>query len=240
MTINTLMTSSLRRLGAVLRQDFLPPHCLLCNSPCGLPQLLCDSCNDGIRPNLWPCPVCASAQCALTRHCSKPRTLRRVRAGLVYGGVVRELIHRWKFGGAADLTGLLAQRALEAAPLRPRFDALVPVPMHWRRRCYRGYNQSDLLARVLSQVVYQQTSARVPVRNLLRAHGGNRPQHRMNRVERSRNVRNRYATEADLAGRSLLIVDDVITTGTTLGAVASCLAEAGARRVEAWCLARAP
>ena len=240
MTIDTLVTSSLRRLGAVLRQDFLPPHCLLCNSPCGLPQLLCDSCNDGIHPNLWPCPVCASAQCALTRHCGKPRTLRRVRAGLVYGGVVRELIHRWKFGGAADLTGLLAHRALEAAPLRPRFDALVPVPMHWRRRWYRGYNQSDLLARVLGQVVYQQSGIRVPVRNLVRAHGGNRPQHRMNRLERSRNVRNRYSTGADLAGTSLLIVDDVITTGTTLGAVASCLAEAGARRVEAWCLARAP
>ena len=240
MTINTLMTSSLRRLGTVLRQDFLPSHCLLCNSPCGLPQLLCNSCNDGIRPNLWPCPVCASAQCALTRHCGKPRTLRRARAGLVYGGVVRELIHRWKFAGAADLTGLLAQRALETAPLRPRFDALVPVPMHWRRRWYRGYNQSDLLARVVSQVVYQQSGVRVPVRNLVRAHGGSRPQHRMNRLERRHNVRNRYSTKADLAGRSLLIVDDVITTGTTLGAVASCLAEAGARRVEAWCLARAP
>ncbi len=176
----------------------------------------------------------------MTAHCIAPRALRRVRAGLEYHGVVRELIHRWKFDGAIDLTGFLADLALLAAPVTPRFDALVPVPMHWRRRWYRGYNQSYVLARVLSQALWRQHGIRTPVRNLLTARRRAHAQHEMNRLERSQNAQHRYSTDARLQGQRLLIIDDVVTTGTTLGAIAACLADAGAARIEAWCLARAP
>jgi len=232
--------SGIGRLGAAIREDFLPIHCLLCNSPCGRPSVLCDQCEGDIRINTWCCTRCAAPGRALMAHCATTTTPRQLNAGLEYHGVVRELIHRWKFNRAADLTGFLVKRALTTAPRIAGFDAMVPVPMHWRRRWYRGYNQSEVLARVLSRELEMRSGIRVPVKNLVRARGRPTAQHLMNRRQRRQSAQDRYTTCARLEGQSILIVDDVVTTGTTIRAVAKCIEGAGAQRVEAWCLARAP
>jgi len=166
--------------------------------------------------------------------------LRFVLAGLEYSGVTRDLIHRWKFHGAVELSHLLVQLGLKAAPITRRYHALVPVPMHWRGRWVRGYNQSKLLAQALSKELGLQLRTSPPVADCLSASSRAKAQHHMDRAQRIINSQGRYTTKKCLSGQSILIVDDVITTGATLEAVAETLAKAGAARIDAWCLARAP
>ena len=229
-----------RRLAQSLQQDFLPSHCLICHNACEANALLCEICGHSIRRNTWACSHCGHAGSALTNHCRKDTALGFLQAGLEYSGVTRDLIHRWKFKGAIELTHLLVQLALETTPIKERYHALVPVPMHWRGRWRRGYNQSRLLAQVLSRGVAQQYQCRPPVVDKLRASPRKRAHHHMDRQQRLKNSRGRYTTNASFGGQSVLIIDDVVTTGTTLEAVAETLKRAGAVRIDAWCLARAP
>jgi ComF family protein len=135
------------------------------------------------------------------------------------------------------LGGLLAEaRAADLAPL-PADSWVVPVPLHWLRRLYRGYNQADALAHDLAG------------RLGLEAH---RPARRVKRTarlvgksleKRARIVRGAFKVDGrrapDLKGRTILLVDDVLTTGATTGAVARALKRAGAARVVVAVLSRA-
>ena len=228
----------LYELVQTLQQDFLPSHCLTCQFACGPSDLLCSNCLHSIRRNLWACQHCGHSGSALTAHCPRTSELQVVLAGLEYSGVMRDLIHRWKFHGAIELSHLLVQLALEAAPITRRYHALVPVPMHWRGRWGRGYNQSRLLAQVLNKELGRQLQT--PVADCLKARSRKKAQHHMDRAQRIINSQGRYTTKKSFSGHSVLIVDDVLTTGATLDAVAETLAKAGAARIDAWCLARAP
>ena len=230
----------LHQLAQTLQQDFLPSHCLTCHIACEPADLLCSSCLNSIRRNPWACQRCGQPGTALTGHCRRTTVLRFVLAGLEYSGVTRDLIHRWKFHGAIELSHLLVQLGLKAAPITRRYHALVPVPMHWRGRWVRGYNQSKLLAQVLSKELGRQHRTSPPVADCLSASSRAKAQHHMDRAQRIINSQGRYTTKKCLSGQSILIVDDVITTGATLEAVAETLVKAGAARIDAWCLARAP
>ena len=232
----------IHRLAQTLQQDFLPSHCLICLTACQSADLLCHACLNSIRRNPWACPRCGQPGSALSSHCHShsDTALHFVQAGLEYSGVTKDLIHRWKFKGAVELTYLLVQLALETAPIRERYHGLVPVPMHWRGRWDRGYNQSRLLAQVLSLTFEQKSHRRTPVINSLRASPRKKAQHHIDRQQRLVSSRGRYTTRASFPNQSLLIIDDVVTTGATLEAVAKTLARAGAVRIDAWCLAQAP
>ena len=229
----------LHRLAETLQQDFLPSHCLICHISSASSHLLCNSCFSSIRRNPWACPQCGYPGSALTNHCRRKTALHFVQAGLEYSGVTRELIHRWKFNGAIELTQLLVALTLEAAPIKAHYHALVPVPMHWRGRWRRGYNQSKLLAQVLSKTLGQRSHWKPPIADNLIASPRKKAQHHMDRQQRLINTLGRYTTNRSFSQQSVLIIDDVVTTGTTLEAVATTLRKAGAARIDAWCLARA-
>jgi ComF family protein len=112
--------------------------------------------------------------------------------------------------------------------------------MHWRGRWRRGYNQSKLLAQVLSKTLGQQSHWKPRVVDNLIASPRKKAQHHMDRQQRQINTLGRYTTNRSFSHQSVLIIDDVVTTGNTLEAVAATLAKAGATRIDAWCLARAP
>lgn len=233
-----LVAMWLYKLMQTLQQDFLPSHCLTCHAANKAADLLCSSCLYSIRSSLWACRHCGQPGTALADHCQQTTALHVAQAGLEYSGVTRDLIHRWKFHGAIELSHLLVQLALEAAPITRRYHALVPVPMHWRGRWGRGYNQSRLLAQVLNKEIGRQLQS--PVTDCLKARPRKKAQHHMDRAQRIINSQGRYTTKKSFKGHSVLIVDDVVTTGATLDAVAETLAKAGAARIDAWCLARAP
>jgi ComF family protein len=139
-----------------------------------------------------------------------------------YGGPVAEAIHRFKYGGRSELGSAFGSVMVEQAlRLAGKVDAVVPVPLHWRRRRSRGYDQSVLLCRPMAE------SLGVPA--LLR--GLRRLKNTSSQVdlphrERQRNVVDAFAPWRLHGARRVLLVDDVRTTGATLEA-ASCALRAG-------------
>jgi len=152
-----------------------------------------------------------------------------------YDGPLEAALHALKFRGhdflAESLADLLFARMIEHGDLR--FDALVPVPLHRRRLQRRGFNQAEILARSLSK------KTAVPVVGILRKTRDNEPQSTLQKRARNANVKGAFVSRRHTVGMSLLIVDDVCTTGATLRSCARALLAAGAERVCAVTVARA-
>lgn len=149
-----------------------------------------------------------------------------------YRGGLEKLLHAFKFGRHDFLDEALAALLCEAMRDR-RFDAVVPVPMSPRKRRRRGYNQAELLARALGGYTG------LPCDLLLGQPMERATQSQLARAERAANVRQAFTASAKAKGKSLLIVDDVCTTGETLRACARALKRAGAERVCAIAVAKA-
>jgi ComF family protein len=192
-------------------------------------------------PRLQPplCPRCSRPEpggrrCAFCRQ-GAPELLA-VRAGCAFGGPVRTAIHRLKYEQERHLAGPLAALLLERLAADPlAVDALVPVPLDAARGRHRGYNQAALLAQPVASALDVPLAA-----GWLRRARTTRPQVGLNAQQRRANVRGAFAC-ADpgaVAGRRVLLVDDVMTTGATLEACAEALAQAGAASVYGLVVAR--
>jgi ComF family protein len=151
-----------------------------------------------------------------------------------YEGVLRKLIHVFKFEGVRTLQRPLGALLSRALPRESSFDAVVPMPLHWRRRWQRGFNQSELLAREIAR------RWNVPLCRLVRRQRATSPQAGLTSAERRKNVLGAFAVKntARLNGMRLLLVDDVLTTGATASACARALKRAGAAHVTFLALAR--
>ena len=158
-----------------------------------------------------------------------------------YRGPLKTLIRLLKFSDRPDLARPLASRAVTVlrsrAALVSGFDRIVPVPLPLLRRLRRGYNQAALVARELSRQLGIPVNARA-----LRRRGLGRPQASLPSNRRPANIRGAILLRrrADVAGRFILLVDDVWTTGATLAECSRVLRRGGARRVVAFSLARTP
>lgn len=177
-------------------------------------------------------PLDQEGRCALCRL-----GLRSYDAAYCYGsyeGVLRSLVHLFKYGRVTPLAKPLGAYLFQALPIGVRFDLIVPMPMHWRRRWRRGFNQADLLARELAR------RTALPVKRWLRRVKARPPQAGLSNAERRRNVAGAFAVSAQgrLAGCRVLLVDDVLTTGATAAAAAAALKSAGAAHVAVVTLAR--
>jgi ComF family protein len=189
-------------------------------------EFFCSSCRTPFQ-NAFP--LDANGRCALCR--SGLRGFDAAYSFGAYEGVLRELIHLYKYGKvktlARPLSGLLAQ----ALPRDEAFDAAVPVPLYWRRRLQRGFNQAELLARGLSR------RTGIPV---VRALGRLRPtpaQAGLSNSARRQNVSQAFRARG-VQGKRILLIDDVMTTGATAASCAAALKQAGARRVSLLTVAR--
>jgi ComF family protein len=174
-------------------------------------------------------------------HCQElfPRVLKRVRSGFVYDGPMRNAIMRFKYSGeyqrGYDLGERLAERVSGLLPSR-RIDLVVPIPLHKRRYRSRGFNQSAILAKCIS------TAVSVPTGEPLARERNTSPQVRLTAEERLENLNRAFEVvpeaKSEIQGKSLLLVDDVMTTGATLAAAARELEDAGAAEVYGVTLAR--
>jgi len=154
-----------------------------------------------------------------------------------YDGLLREAVLRMKNHsgeGMAEMFGELWADHVGSAFRALGVDALVPVPLHWRRRWQRGYNQSEAVAHGLA------SRLRLPCRSSwLRRTRATPMQTSQTLAGRRENVRGAFAATLPLAGRTILLVDDVMTTGATASEAARTLRTAGAGRVLVAVLARA-
>ena len=151
-----------------------------------------------------------------------------------YEGELRELIHLFKYGRVQTLAKSLGKLLALALPRDQRFDLIVPMPLHWRRRWSRGFNQADLLSREIGR----RTS--IPVKNAVRRVRSTTTQAGLTNAKRRANVSGafRVRRRGSLHGQRILLIDDVMTTGATAASCARALKRAGAKQVTLLTLAR--
>lgn len=217
----------------------LSSRCLLCGGR-GQPGLdLCPACMADLPHNHCCCPRCAlplaraDAPCgACLRH---PPPWHVAWVPWRYAWPLDRLESRYKF--AADLAAGRTLAALWAAAAPPELaQAIVPVPLHRKRLRQRGYDQTLLLARVLAE------SIGVPLLDqALQRTRTTSAQSDLDAIARRRNVRGAFALrESVTLPEHVALLDDVLTTGATLGECAKVLRRAGVGRVDVWALARVP
>ncbi len=203
---------------------------------------LCPDCRQTIR---WVgsrfCPRCSlpsgGDHANLCRESAAGRpVLEGVRAAAEFEGVIRQAVHALKYRGRTDLAHQLAGLMAEAWNEGPlTVDCIVPVPLHSRRLAERGYDQAVLLARELAAGINVPVLEGALVRSRMTD-----AQTGLDGAGRQKNVAGAFvARPEEVNGRSVLLVDDVCTTGSTLEACASALLAANAAQVSAFTLARA-
>lgn len=151
-----------------------------------------------------------------------------------YEGTLRELIHLYKYGRIRPLARPLGEMLASALPREQTFEAVLAVPLHWRRRLARGFNQSALLGREVARRYGLRVIGAVRRRRATESQAG------LSNARRRQNVAGafRVTRPEAIAGRRVLLVDDVMTTGATASACAAALKRAGARYVAVLTLAR--
>ena len=183
------------------------------------------------------CPRCAlaSPRNLVCGAClAKPPPFDATIAAWRYAFPADRLLQSFKYAGVLALAEPLASALAEAIERRNalRPDVLVAMPLSARRQRERGFNHAHEIARRLS------TRLRIPLAQLLCRTRDAPPQAGLTLRERARNVRDAFEASAGIAGRTVAIVDDVMTTGATLRAAARAARRAGAVRVDAWVVAR--
>ena len=154
----------------------------------------------------------------------------------LYSGGLRKLVHLLKYERIEPLAKPLAKRLWESIDGPLEADLLIPVPMHWRRRWTRRFNQAALVAGELARL----SGIRVDTRALRRTKP-TPPQAGLSRVKRKKNLRGAFHVKQPgrVNGLRIAVVDDVMTTGATLSECARALKAAGAQSVTALTIARA-
>jgi ComF family protein len=213
----------------------LPQRCVLCSAASGA-ALLCAPCYAELPwLNVTRCPQCASPthDGAVCGAClSRPPRYDRVNAAFVYQYPLDKLIQSFKYNGNLALAAMLG-RALAGA-VTVEADVIVPMPLAPSRLRERGFNQALELARCVGRL------HRVPVlRDACRRVRDTVPQTSLPWGERAKNIRHAFVCDADLTGKRVTVVDDVLTTGATLNELARNLRQAGAVEVYGWVVARA-
>ena len=237
---------AVRRLGIGLLDAVLPPRCPSCGEVVETVHALCPACWPKVRFITEPlCAACGTpfefevppgtvcAACAVVE-----RPFGRARAAIAYDDGSRGLILAFKHGDRTDAARVFAPWMARAGrELLVDADLLVPVPLHWTRLAARRYNQAAILAQAVGRLAEAKVSP-----DLLKRRKRTPSLARSGARERAETVRGAFVVPArrrsEVEGRRILLIDDVYTTGSTIGACARALARTGARAVDVLTLAR--
>lgn len=247
-SLTRTVASSIRAIPHGLFSLVFPADCRVCNAP--LREItrvpVCSDCLHAPQPleAEFFCSLCRAPfanqfplnEEGLCAACSSGlQGFDRAASFGFYEGTLRKLIHLYKYDGMKPLAGRLSRYMERAISVDDRYDAIVPVPLHWYRKWRRGFNQTELLAREIGN------RRRLPVVNALKRRKSTPSQSGLTKAARRKNMTGAFALGggADLAGKRVLLIDDVFTTGATAAACARVLKSAGAASVSLLTLARA-
>lgn len=208
--------------------------CLLCGAP-SRDGAWCGPCDAALPYLAAPhCPVCAlpTPNGATCGRCLRVKPqFDHTLAVFAYAFPLDKLVQALKFGGQLLLARQLANKLMQRVDARP--DCIVAMPLHPSRLRERGFNQSLELARHIAHRLD------IPLLNhACRRVRDTPPQSALPWKERGRNMRKAFTCTEDLSGRHVAVVDDVMTSGASVNALAHALRQAGAREVSAWVIAR--
>lgn len=235
-----------RRLGAGTLDLLLPPVCSACRRPVARAHALCAACWSGLQP--IERPYCERlgipfgydiGEGALSAEAiADPPVFDRARAAVLFEGPARDLVHALKYHDRTETARLIGRMTARAgAEILGDADLLVPLPLHRHRLWTRKFNQAALIALEVGRA----SGVTVDASALLRIRP-TRPQVGLGERERVENVRGAFRVpagrKAAIAGRRVVLVDDVLTTGATVSAATRALKRAGAARVDVLTFAR--
>jgi ComF family protein len=230
-----MVRSAAGTLSRVLLDFALPPRCAGCGTIVGEVHSFCMACWGEVQ-FLGPggCSICgvpleATDADTCARCLAAPPLIARTRAAVAYEEISKSIALRLKYGRKVALAKTMARFMAPLAGELPTDSILVPVPLHRRRTWTRGFNQAALVANELSKRLGLRAES-----GLLRRVRPTPPLKGMSLSQRKRTVQGafRVAPDADLRERTIVLVDDVLTTGSTSEACAKALQRAGAERVE--------
>ena len=206
-----------------------PTRCCACNAFIKSGQVFCDTCKKDIKAIKGKvCKVCFNHKeyC----NCRKtPKWYRRCLAPFEYSGAIKNAALNLKTLPRADVAAFAAEHIAKEIAKRFStydFDYIVPVPLHFLDKAKRGYNQSLLIAKALSDITGIKVNRRVLYKKRRR-----KPQHMLKGKERVVNAKGAYAVRKGISATRVLLVDDIITGGSTVNECAKMLRLAGAKEV---------
>ncbi len=216
-------------------QSLLPQACFLCGARVTGKQL-CPACAADLPVSGHACPQCAlpSHDGAICGACLKhPPAFDRTLAAFAYAFPLDVLIRQCKYTHATQLTALFAEHMAERVGANTHLDLLLPMPLHPARLAQRGFNQAvEITRRLAPQVgIAWQADACQRVRNTPSQAG-------LDLKARQRNLRGAFSCSIDLSGKRVALIDDVMTSGSSLDELARVVRKAGAVEIHAWVLAR--
>lgn len=231
-------------IGERILQLFFPITCTSCGEdlPADDHYRLCGPCGAKITLNTGlVCQKCGVPLPSGGAHCYRCRKNTKthyaaIRSAAAYDGVLRDLLHKFKYMNRDYLDEFFGAMLVDALTLwkeLPPVDAVAAVPLHWTKRLMRGYNQAELLAEKVSL-----HTGKPLLRRVLSRRRRTKAQYRLSREERRENLRGTFAARGLLKGTTILLIDDICTTGATIDACAAALKEAGARQVYGLTVAR--
>lgn len=229
-----------------LLDTIYPPQCIGCRAATAEPSTLCPRCWASIRfierpfcERLGtPFEVDLGGPLLSPLAIAEPPVFERARSAVHYDGLGRALVHRLKYGDRHDLAITMARLMMGAGrDVIADADLIVPVPLHWTRLVQRRFNQAAILGRTLSRLTGIGEASDVLTREKR-----TRPQYGLTRNERQLNLQGALrvrSLQAPLVeGRRILLIDDVMTTGSTANAAARALLKARATHVDVLTFAR--
>lgn len=223
-------------------QWLLPNYCLLCKAKTQSKLALCDYCIDKVLP--WQtenqCQICA-IPLQTTNTCGKclknPPEFQRVIAPLVYDPPIDRFITRLKFSKKLVYVHLLSHllgRYLQDLKASRQVEVMIPIPLHCNRLKQRGFNQSTEIGKILGKYL------KIPLdQRWLKRQKATLAQSQLKAKAREQNLKDAFCIEKTRNYKSIALIDDVITTGSTAREASKVLGKYGVQHIEIWCIARA-